>query len=311
LKARPAALLLASLMFFASLLGALPEPSGCAEAVEYGDWEKIRAVSFVIPCVDEYGMPTVNPDGTFYPSDMFKVRYLVQVEGDVNFDRVDVDYDRKAFEALDMSGWGGLSGSGTFRVRLGASPGTYAFSVSAWANKTVNSGCSGTITVTYGGAVVNAYYKAWCLLTISVNNAGMGATNPPPGSYWIQAGEAVCIEALPAENHTIDSWLVDGAARPGSPSIAVYMDSPHNVTAVFKYLNQTAEDGVSQQAAQALLQIRVLSAEASAEVAGQPAAGSAASGAAALAGADMPILVIRGFMWQTWFDFFRGDGLPS
>jgi hypothetical protein len=84
------------------------------------------------------------------------------------------------------------------------------------------------------------------------------------------------------------------------------MDNPHSVTAVFKYANQTAEDGVSQQTAQAPLQAlggRALNAEASA---GQPAAGSAANGAAVLAGADMPALTIKGFMWQTWFDLFRG-----
>ena len=247
MKVRPAALLLASLTLLASLLDALPQPSSCAEVIEYGDWEKIRAVSFVIPCVDEYGMLTVNPDGSFYPNDMFKIGYLVQVEGDVNFDRVDVSYDRNTFEALDMSGWGGLSGSGTFRVRLEANPGTYAFSISAWANKTMVSSRIGTVTVTHGGAIVNAHYKAWFLLTISVNDASMGTTNPPPGSYWIQAGESVRIEALPAENHTVDSWVIDGAAHPGSPSITVYMDNPHSVTAIFKYVNQTAQANTSQQ----------------------------------------------------------------
>jgi hypothetical protein len=64
---RAVALLLASLVLFACALNVLPEPFSCVEVAEYGDWEKVRAVSFVIPCVDEYGMPTVNPDGTFYP----------------------------------------------------------------------------------------------------------------------------------------------------------------------------------------------------------------------------------------------------
>jgi len=304
---RPASLLLISLISLAYILGAFPEPSGGAEVDEYGDWGKIRAVSFVIPCVDEYGMPTVNPDGTFYPNDMFKIRYLVQVEGGVNFDRVDISYNEGIFEALDMSGWGGLSGSGIFRVRLGASPGTYAFSISAWANKTVRSSRIGTVT--YGGAIVDAYYKAWCLLIISVNNVSVGATSPPPGSYWIQAWDEVRIEAFPNENHTIDSWIIDDVVLPGSPSITVQMDKPHNVTAIFKYVNQTSQNSGGQAPSEALNMpgggAALLSAGAQSQlyaaVAGQlpSAAGSSSSGV-------MPFLAVKGFMWQTWFDFFRG-----
>jgi hypothetical protein len=298
---RAVALLLASLVLFACALNVLPEPFSCVEVAEYGDWEKVRAVSFVIPCVDEYGMPTVNPDGTFYPNDMFKLRYLVQVDGDVNFDRVDVSYNRSAFEALDMSGWGGLSGCGTFRVKLDASPGTYVFSIAAWANKTVISGRAGTVAVTYGGAIANAHYKACFLLSIGVNNMSMGATNPPPGSYWIQAGEEAYIEALPAENHIVDSWIVDGAARPGSSSITVFMDGPHNVTAVFKYSNQTvsqAELCAVWQASLSTAGSKLLSAGIQPPAGGQRAAVGSSSGA--------PSLIVKGFMWQTWFDIFRG-----
>jgi len=59
----------------------------------------IRATTVVSPLIDEYGWPTMNPDGTFYPNDAFKLGYIVEVDPSVNFEGVEVSYDWRTFIA--------------------------------------------------------------------------------------------------------------------------------------------------------------------------------------------------------------------
>ena len=287
----------AALLSFMLLLLLCPaKPASSVEVQEYGDWMYIRATTVVSPLIDEYGWPTMNPDGTFYPNDAFKLGYIVEVDPSVNFEDVEVSYDWRTFIASDMSGWGGTSGYASFRVSLYAQPGTYAFTVTARANRTVDLGGSrgSSIMVTYGGAEVNAYYTAWCRLRIS---AGLGGTtSPAPGEYWFMKGDLVVIQAIPDQNYTVDYWLVDGEQLPDVHSISVRMNAPHSVHVEFKQLNSSQ----SAPASAATILFRLPSPPSTSLMDAFGAAQSAAHES------STPSLIIKGFVWLTYFDFFRG-----
>jgi len=242
-----------------------------------GDTDKICVIAQSSPDTDAYGNPTVNPDGTFYPNDRFWVKYNVYTASGFNFEGVDVSYDRSAFEALHSSGWGTLSGEALFKVRANAAPGTYTFTVKA-AGSATSWGGSGTVTMSYGGVNVAAYYMAECMLTISSGPGG--TTNPPPGSYWYAGGTPVSVSALADQNYTLDYWLLDGYNAGSSNPITVMMDAPHTLVAVFRTAgNETAARTLGGPAAiPRLLPL--------AEVGSR--------------------LVIKDFSWTTWFDVLRG-----
>jgi predicted secreted protein len=238
-----------------------------------GDTDKICVAVQSHPGTDKYGRLSVNPDGTFYPNDQFWIRYNVYVASDVDFEGVEINYDKDAFEKVRDADWGSTSGLALFKVKPEAKPGNYTFTVSAKASKTYQAQASGTVWVTYGGVDVDSYYRAECMLAI--NSTSGGTTNPASGSYWYTKGTAVSVAAIADSNHVLDHWLLDGQNAGSSNPITVTMDKSHTLTAIF------AEQAESRAAGS-----RVLSAEAK-----SPAE---------------PKLVIKDLKWTTWFDLFRG-----
>jgi len=196
-----------------------------------GDTDKICVVVQSYPGTDKFGKPSVNPDGTFYPNDQLWVKYSVYTADGFSFDGVEASYDQSAFERLRDAGWGTLSGETLFEVKADAAPGTYTFTVKAKGSST-SEAASGTVEVTYGGASVDAYYRAECMLTISTTPGG--TTNPAPGSYWHTEGTAASVTAIADSNYVLDHWLLDGQNAGANNPVTVTMDSPHTLKAVFR-----------------------------------------------------------------------------
>jgi hypothetical protein len=140
-------------------LAAFVEPVEAQKVSLTGDTGEVSVVVQSCPGTDRFGLPSVNPDGTFYPNDQFWINYDVYIAGDVNFESVNVAYDRSAFEKVEDSGWGSTSGQALFRVKQDAGPGSYAFTIRATGTRSYNTP-SGTVEVTHGGVNVNAYYRA-------------------------------------------------------------------------------------------------------------------------------------------------------
>jgi hypothetical protein len=82
---------------------------------------------------------------------------------------------------------------------------------------------------------VTAYYVQTTqtyTLTISVEPAEGGTTNPPPGQHTYYEGTTVTVTATPASGYKFDHWLLDGEARTENP-ITITMDRNHTLTAYF------------------------------------------------------------------------------
>ena len=231
-----------------------------------GDTDKICVVAQAYPGADKYGFLSVNPDGTFYPGDKLWIKYDVYTFDGFSFEGVEAVYNETAFVKLGDLDWGKPSGMASFMVKPEAKPGTYAFTIKAWGSSTCE-GASGSLTVTFGGASVDAYYATEYLLTIA--NASGGTTNPAPGSYWCIEGVRVSVTALPDANYTLDYWILDGNNAGSANPITILMDSPHTLTPVFKSQKST-------------------------------------SVSSALSSPAEPKLVIRDLNWKTWFDILRG-----
>jgi len=237
-----------------------------------GDTDKISVVVQSYPGTDKFGKPSVNPDGTFFPNDQFWIKYNVYTADGFNFDGVQASYDQSAFEKLRDSGWGTLSGEALFKVKADAAPGTYTFTVKAQGSST-SEGASRTIKVTYGGASVDAYYRAECMLTISATSGG--TTDPAPGSHWYTKGTAVPVTAKADSNYVLDCWMLDGQNVGSSNPITVTMDKGHILTAVFAGQNQAT-----------VLEAKVKS-------------------------SAQPKLMIENLKWTSWFDLFRGTACQA
>lgn len=197
-----------------------------------GDSGKVNVVINYWPGTDKFGKPSVNPDGSFYPNDQLWVKYNVYVAEGLNFSSVQASYDQSTFEKLQDIGWGSTSGTALFKVKADASPGLYDFAVKAEASATAKTGTNGSVSVTFGGVDVYAYYRAECLLTILA--AEHGTTNPAPGSYWRVKDTPVSVTAVPDTHYMLDYWLLDGNRAGSSNPITVVMDAPHTLQPVFR-----------------------------------------------------------------------------
>jgi len=201
-----------------------------------GDLDRISVAVNYAPGTDKYGKPSVNPDGTFYPGDQIWVSYSVHVGGDF-FEGVEALFDQSVFEKIRDDGWGSTLGSALFKVKLGARSGTYAFTVKARGSETAKTGKDGSVTVTYGGVEVNAYYHAEYSLTIL--SAENGTSDPAPGTYWYREGSTVSVKAIPSRGYELDYWLLDNVNVGSSNPINVRMDAAHSLKPVFKRKSYT------------------------------------------------------------------------
>jgi hypothetical protein len=98
----------------------------------------------VEPLLDKYGHVSVNEDGTFYPCDRFEITYSTELTSEVNFEKIELHYDRSVFSMFsDNFGVEGVGG-GCFEVLSSASAGVYFFVVEVWGNRSTADDVSGT-----------------------------------------------------------------------------------------------------------------------------------------------------------------------
>ncbi|MCL2869159.1 MAG: hypothetical protein FWF27_06985 [Candidatus Bathyarchaeota archaeon] len=98
----------------------------------------------VVPLLDKYGYVSVNEDGTFYPCDRFEITYSTDLTSEVDFEKIELHYDRSAFSVFsDNFGVEGVGGGG-FEVLSSASAGVYFFVVEVWGNRSTADDVSGS-----------------------------------------------------------------------------------------------------------------------------------------------------------------------
>jgi len=201
-----------------------------------GDADKINlTLTGFAPLLDAYGQLAVNPDGSFYPGDKFKVDYSVTVASDVTFSGVEVIFDAYNLEFNAGPNWGQLSGTAYFNVQRTATPNDYTVTLKAKAGKATYRGSQTDNSFTVSGEIkVDGYYITQYLLVISVDDSAKGTTSPTPGSYWYNSGLDVQVTASANTNYTLNYWLLDGVDEGSSNPITVTMNSEHTLQAVFK-----------------------------------------------------------------------------
>ena len=83
-------------------------------------------------------------------------------------------------------------------------------------------------------------------LTVSVNAAGWGTTQPEPGVYSYSEGEVVPLQALPGDGFFFVNWGGEGVAAADLASTSVTMDEDRAVTANFEpYLTHFSFSGAT------------------------------------------------------------------
>ncbi|MDR0373106.1 MAG: hypothetical protein LBI79_06070 [Nitrososphaerota archaeon] len=94
--------------------------------------------------LDKYGRPAVNEDDTFYPCDRFEITYSTKLARDIEFEGLDISYDRAIFNLFDNTDLVSQIGACSFEIMSLASAGTYTIHVTAYGSRT-----AGNETVTY------------------------------------------------------------------------------------------------------------------------------------------------------------------
>jgi len=186
---------------------------------------------------DKYGKPAINPDGSFYPNDKFTITYSTEVAENIAFEGVEAIYSTSTFNMFDSSNFGSKTGTGSFEITPSATTGNYSISVRASGSRFFDHGTqdNGVITVTYGGADIDAYYTTQYSLTIADNSEG--TTNPSPGQYWLDQDTAKAITAIPHSGYLFSYWILDGHNATTNSAITVVMNAPHSLQACFKQQN--------------------------------------------------------------------------
>ena len=91
----------------------------------------------LVSLFDMYGVPSINEDGTFYPNDRFEITYRTDLTREVNFETIEIHYDRSVFNMFSNSSAFGVEevGGGSFEVLSSAVAGVYFFVVEVWGNR--------------------------------------------------------------------------------------------------------------------------------------------------------------------------------
>ena len=187
--------------------------------------------------LDKYGKPAINPDGSFYPNDKFTITYTTEVTDNIAFEGVEATYNTSTFNMFDSSKFGSKTGLGSFEITPSATTGAYSISIGASGSRFFDHGTNGNglISVTYGGADIDAYYTTQYLLTIADNPDG--TTNPSPGQYWLAKDTTTTITAIPSNGYLFSYWILDGHNATTNSAIALVMNAPHSLQACFKQQN--------------------------------------------------------------------------
>ena len=117
-------------------------------------------------------------------------------------------------------------------VSLTATPGS-GWTVGSWTGTDNNASMSTTNTVTMPAAARTAivnYVQITHTLTVAVDPAGSGATNPAVGVHTYAPGAVAAVTATPAAGYKFDYWT---GACTGAGSCLVTMDANKTVTAHF------------------------------------------------------------------------------
>jgi hypothetical protein len=91
------------------------------------------------------------------------------------------------------------------------------------------------ITVTANGphTVTAHYLKTY---TLKIEAGPGGSTNPPVGTYTVNADSTVQVTASPSANYAFDHWELDGTNAGSSTPYSVLIDGDHTLKALFKAL---------------------------------------------------------------------------
>lgn len=71
-------------------------------------------------------------------------------------------------------------------------------------------------------------------LTIQVNDASIGTTNPSPGEITVFVGDTLATTALPNSGYQLDYWLLDTTNVGSTNPYSLRLDGNHTLTAIFK-----------------------------------------------------------------------------
>jgi hypothetical protein len=98
----------------------------------------------VVPLLDKYGHVSMNEDGTFYPTDRFEITYSTELTSEVDFEKIELHYDRSVFNMFSSNFGAEGVGGGCFEVLSSASAGVYSFNVEVWGNRSTTNDDSGS-----------------------------------------------------------------------------------------------------------------------------------------------------------------------
>ncbi|PVX23465.1 MAG: hypothetical protein CW691_10545 [Candidatus Bathyarchaeum sp.] len=119
--------------------------------------------------------------------------------------------------------------SGIHTVDVSDVPG-YTFSHLSF--KSTNYGRPATMQIASDGELTAHYTPQQTYYTLSISSSGSGYTSPS-GSPQYQSGTYATVYANPSQGWTFDHWVLDGQNAGSSSPINVYMNTNHNLQAVF------------------------------------------------------------------------------
>ena len=144
---------------------------------------------------------------------------------------------------ISASTGGTTSPSGTQSYSAGTSASVTAtagsgYILSYWLLDGTNAGSTNPIPITMSTnhalqAIFTSSTPGTYQLTVSVNDASMGTTNPSPSTYSKSAGSTVSVTAIASGSNSFDHWMLDGANVGNTNPCSVTMGTSHSLVAVF------------------------------------------------------------------------------
>ncbi|MCL2135098.1 MAG: hypothetical protein FWH37_06045 [Candidatus Bathyarchaeota archaeon] len=141
----------------------------------------------IVPLLDEYGMPAINDDETFYPNDKFEVSYFIEQTNDINFEKIQVNFNSSILNLFSHSDFYSLSGVCCFEILPTAAAGTYSIYFNMYGDRTVeNETQSYTIETSVLITVVEYDPHFSVELAYTVPNVGVGSSFDKPFALIIR-----------------------------------------------------------------------------------------------------------------------------
>jgi hypothetical protein len=104
-----------------------------------------------------------------------------------------------------------------------------------------------TVQVSGDSWSIQAIYSIQHQLTISINPSDLSSTNPPPGTYWYDAGAVVTLTAQPVAGFDFKCWKLNGVSQgDGGAEIQIQMDKDYVAVAWYNFKRgEVAQPAVS------------------------------------------------------------------